>query len=196
MDATHSFDSDLDFWVLPFEKYGLYLDETADKYGIAAAVVREALRGKGRQGKRKKRLMAALARGDERAVCAEIASIYRSAVINSYSTKSKNCAASNFHFENEYHQMTTEQDEIFDFIHELKDEIDYGLSGKIVIQQKILAFYIDKHMFFHEQVWIEVCEILGLSLEDFARIKRIAEVDETSFPVKLDGHQLVFDFAA
>jgi hypothetical protein len=196
MSATHSLDlSDFDFWALAFEAHGFFLDTSADKYGIAAAVVREAMRGEGRQGKRKKRLMAAIARGDERAVCAEIASIYRSAVINSYSTKSKNCSASNFNFENEY-QMATEQDEVFEFINELKNEMDYGSSGKIAIQQKILETYINKYMFFHEEVWIEVCEILGLSSDDFARIKRIAAVDQTPFPVKLDGHQFVFDFAA
>jgi hypothetical protein len=197
MSATHSFDfSDFDFWSLPYEKYGLFVDQDADKYGIAAAVVREALRGEGKQGARKKRLAAALACGDEKTICAEIAGIYRSAVQNSYAAKSKNCIASNSYFEKGYHEASTEQDEIFEFIRELKDEMDYGLSGKIEVQKKILQIYLDKHMLFSERVWIEICEVLGLSSEDFARIKRIAAVDETPIPVKLDGRQLAFDFAA
>ena len=72
--------AEFDFWALPFEKYGLFLATELDTYGFAASKVREALSGVGNRGVRKKRLIYALEQGDEATTCAEIASIFRSAL--------------------------------------------------------------------------------------------------------------------
>jgi hypothetical protein len=184
MSATHSLDLfDFDFWALPFEAHSFFLETSADKYGIAAAVVREALRGEGRLGKRKVRLKKALEDGDEAAICREIAGIYRSALKNSKSAKS--CEATERSLE--FSLVNADEngvDELFERIAALP-QVDREIT--------FFEFYSENFFSYQREDWAFVAEKVGVN---FDRIRRIAGVDEMPFPVALDGRQLIFDFAA
>jgi hypothetical protein len=72
----------MEWAALNFEKYSLFIDHTADTYGLAAAVVTAALAGETRQGSRVVRARTAMTIENEEVLCREIASIFRSALKN------------------------------------------------------------------------------------------------------------------
>lgn len=169
--------SNLDFWQLPFEKNGLFIDLEADTYGIAAAVVREALRGEGRQGKRKVRLLKALLDGDEVSLCREIAGIYRSALKNSKNRKKKKCQATERAVERNF-ASNAEDNGV--------DELFVKMADLPQVEREVafFEFYIDSFYLFERDDWIFVAEKIDVNFE---RIERIAEINCPDFALSVDA---------